>query len=177
MSFQQYLRDSEIFYDQCCEAFRDKNFESARRCAIASILISFMAIESFINNMMKDFASLPEGLFTLHERGFLEERCVQFESSGQKAGKFILTNRREYKSLEDKILFLIAKFSSGSKLEKGSGLWQKFERSKQTRDKLSHPRKDSMPTLTEADAKTALEVAKEIIQIVSTKVWKQRVEF
>ena len=177
MSFQQYVRDSEHFYDQCRAAFAKGNAANGHRCAIASVLFAFMAIESLINNMMEDFASLPEGLFTVHERGFLEEHSVQFESSGQNAGDFILTNRREYKSLEDKILFLIAKFSGGSKLDKGAGLWQKFEQSKEIRDRLSHPRKDSTPTLCTEDAETALYVAKEIIQLVSTKVWKQRVQF
>ena len=177
MSFHQYIRDSEYFYDQCCEAFNDDNSIKEQRYIAASILFSFMAIESFINNMMDDFASLPAGLFTLHERGFLEEHAVQFESSGQNAGYFILTNRREYKRLEDKILFLIAKFSGGSKLDKGAGLWQKFEQAKEIRDKLSHPRKDSTLTLCAGNAKTALDGAKEIIQLVSTKVWKQKVEF
>jgi hypothetical protein len=136
-----------------------------------------MAIESFINNMMEDFASLPEGVFTIQERGFLEEHRVQFESSGQHAGEFILTNQQDYRSLEDKILFLIAKFSGSPKLDKGKGLWQKFDQSKDIRDKLSHPRKDSTPILCADDAKTSLDVAKEIIQLVSAKVWRIRVDF
>ena len=135
-----------------------------------------MAVESFINNMMKDFASLPEGLFTIHERGFLEEGYVQFESDGQKAGEFILTSRREYKKLEDRILFLIAKFG-GSKLDKGSRLWQRFERSKEIKNRLSHPRKTSIPVLCAEDAKTTLDVAKEIIQLVSSNVWKRQFDF
>ncbi len=171
------MRDSEFFYDECCQAFVDGNDAKGQRCAIASVLFSFMAIESFINNMMEDFVSLPVGLFTIHERGFLEERRVQFESFGQQAGEFILTKQQEYRSLEDKILFLIAKFSGSPKLDKGSSLWQKFDRSKNIRDKLSHPRKDSTPILCADDAKTSLDVAKEIIQLVSTKVWKIRVDF
>jgi hypothetical protein len=177
MSFQQYLRDSEFFYDECCQAFVSGKNAYGQRCAIASVLFSFMAIESFINNMMEDFVSLPEGLFTIHERGFLEEHRVQFESSGQQTGEFILTNQQEYRSLQDKILFLIAKFGGGPKLDKGSGLWQKFDRSKDMRDKLSHPRKDSTPILCADDAKTSLDVAKEVIQLVSAKVWKTRVDF
>jgi hypothetical protein len=171
MSFQQYLRDSEIFYDQCCEAFREGNDAKGQRCAIASVLLSFIAVESFINNMMDDFTSLPQDLFTIHERGFLEERSVQFETSGGKAGEFILANRREYRKLEDKILFLIAKFGGGTRLDKGSSLWQKFERSKDLRDKLAHPRKDKTPILSKEDVKTTLDIAKEIIQLVSGKVW------
>lgn len=176
MSYQQYVRDSEALYDQCCDAFKSGNEAHGRRCATASVLFSFIAVESFINNMMDDFAALPVNLFTIHERGLLGEFSVQFESSGKKAGQFVLTNRREYKRLEDKILFLITKFS-GAAVDKGSSLWQKFERSKQLRDRLTHPRKDETPTPTMEDTKEVLETAKEIIQMVSAKVWSIKVTF
>jgi len=177
MSFQQYVRDSEALYDQCCDAFKGGNGANGSRCATASVLFSFIAIESFINNMIDDFASLPKDLFTIHEHGLLGESSVQFESSGEKAGQFVLTNRREYKRLEDKILFLIAKFGGGAAVDKGSNLWQKFERAKQLRDRLTHPRKDETPSPTMEDTKEVLETAKEIIQMVSAKVWGSKVTF
>ncbi|MFH1086973.1 MAG: hypothetical protein V1737_00125 [Chloroflexota bacterium] len=176
MSFQQYVRDSEHFYDQSCLAFGEGNDANGRRCAVASILFSFMAVESFINNMMKDFASLPEALFTVHERGFLEERLVQFEPSGRKAGEFALTNRRDYRSLEDKIMFLIAKSGGGAKIDKGAGLWQDFEKSKELRDRLTHPRRGAVPSVTSEDAKDTLDAARQVIQLISAKVWKRRVQ-
>ncbi|QYY58434.1 hypothetical protein [Dehalococcoides mccartyi] len=177
MSYQQYVRDSEALYDQCCDAFKSGNEANGRRCATASVLFSFIAIESFINNMMDDFASLPKDIFTIHERGLLGESYVQFESSGEKAGQFVLTNRREYKRLEDKILFLIAKFGGGVTVDKGSSLWQKFERAKQLRDSLTHPRKEETPTPTMKDTEEVLETAKEIIQMVSAKVWGIKATF
>jgi hypothetical protein len=126
--------------------------------------------------MMEDFASLPPDLFTVHERAFLEERCVQFASSGANAGTFELINRPEYRRLEDKILFLIAKFSN-IRVDKGSGIWQRFEQSKTIRDRLTHPRKKTDLPLSAQDAKNAIEVAKEIIQLVSTGVWGKKVDF
>lgn len=177
MSYQQYIRDSEALYDQCCDAFKSGNEANGRRCAMASVLFSFIAVESFINNMMDDFTSLPKDLFTIHERGLLSESSVQFESSGKKAGQFVLTDRREYKRLEDKILFLIAKFGGGAAVDKGSNLWQKFERAKQLRDRLAHPRKDETPTPTIEGTQEVLETVKEIIQMVSVKVWGSKVTF
>jgi len=125
--------------------------------------------------MMFDFASVPKGLFSIHERGFLEEREVEFVSSGKKAGEFEITKRHQYRRLEDKILFLIAKFSKDSKVDKGTGLWQRFERSKDIRDGLSHPRKNGITTTSLEDVKVALQTAREIIELVSEKVWGEKV--
>jgi hypothetical protein len=176
MSYQQCIRDSEALYDQCCEAFKIKNDANGTRCATGSILFSFIAIESFINNMMEDFTLLPKDIFTVHELGLLSESSVQFESSGEKAGQFVITSRREYKRLEDKILFLIAKFG-GPAGAKGSNLWQRFEQAKRLRDGLTHPRKDGTPLLTPEEAKKVLDTSKEIIQMVSAKVWGIKVNF
>jgi hypothetical protein len=134
-----------------------------------------MAVESFINNMMSDFASLPESLFTVHEQGFLSERAVSFSASGANAGRFELTNRTEYKRLEDKILFLLARFS-GDAVNKGDSLWQRFGKAKETRDHLTHPKKDIDVLPMPSDARNALEVARDIIGLVSSKVWGKSVE-
>lgn len=176
MSYQELLRDAQAFYDECCEALQQRNSAKSRRCSTASILLSFIAIESFINNMMLDFASLPKGLFSIHERGFLEEREVRLVSSGKKAGEFKITKMHQYRRLEDKILFLIAKFSKDSKVDKGASLWQRFERSKDIRDGLSHPRRNGLTVPSQEDSKVALQVAREIIELVSEKVWGQKVD-
>ena len=176
MSYQELLRAAEVFCDECCEASHQGNSAKSRRCSTASILLSFIAIESFINNMLSDFASLPRGLFSIHERGFLEEREVRLASSGKKAGEFVITSRHQYRRLEDKILFLIARFSKDSKVDKGASLWQRFERAKHIRDGLSHPRKNELAVPSEEDTRAALQVAREIIEVVSERVWGQKVD-
>jgi len=112
-----------------------------------------MALESFINNMMSDFTELPSGLLTPHEQGFLAERAVEFADSGGNAGKFEITNRQRYHSLEHKIMFLVARFSQ-DRVDKGSTLWQKFQKMKDIRDFLTHPRKDTttIPSPIDAEA-------------------------
>ncbi len=40
---------------------------------IPATIIAWSAIESFINNILDDFGSLPESMFQLHERAFLLE--------------------------------------------------------------------------------------------------------
>lgn len=177
MSYDTLLRDAEYFCSQAEECPKSSTHASVRY-STASILFSFMAVEFFINNMMSDFASLPKGLFTVHEKGFLAERSVVFSSSGV----FEVTNRPEYKRLEDKILFLVARFS-GNAVGKGSGLWQKgsglrqrFQETKDIRDRLTHPRKDVTVEPSPSDARKTLEVVKEIIKLVSSKVWGKSVQ-
>jgi len=174
LSYQEILQDSQWFYDQAESA--QKNSIIQKRLSIASILFSFMALESFINNMMSDFTILPSGILTPHEQGFLAERVVELADSGGNAGKFEVTNRQRYQSLENKIMFLVARFSRG-KVDKGSTLWQRFQKMKDIRDILTHPRKDTTKVPSPIDAEEAIEVAKDIIQLVSQKVWGKKVQF
>ena len=139
-SYQEILQDGQWFRDQAESAPKDSTIKG--RFSTASILFSFMALESFINNMMSDFTVLPSGLLTPHERGFLAERIVELADSGENAGKFEVTNRQRYQSLEYKIMFLVARFG-GDKVDKGSTLWQKFQKMKDIRDLLTHPRKNA----------------------------------
>ena len=143
---------------------------------VPSILFSWIAIELFINNMLDDFNSLPENMFELHEKAFLLERRLKFESEGLNIGKFVL-DQTEYRRLENKIFFLIAKFSPGEKNLRGDSLWQNFERFKSVRNKLVHPRRETDLTTSISDAENYLENAKEIIKFVSKRVWGKSIEF
>ncbi len=171
--YRELVEDAQWFYDQAGAAQGCLNQE---RFSTASILFSFMALESFINNMMSDFTALPSGLLTPHEQGFLSERVVEVADSGVNAGKFEITTKRRYQSLEYKIMFLVARFS-GDTVDKGSNLWQKFQQMKDIRDLLTHPRKDTTNTTLPVDAEEAIGVAKDIIQLVSQKVWGKKVQF
>lgn len=174
LSFRDFLHYAESLYEDA----RDKSQGgSAAPYIIGSILNSWMSIESFINNMMQDFASLPEGVFTIHERGFLEEKQVRFANNGNKAGTFCLGNKEEFRRLEDKILFLIAKFGRGKGASKGTHLWQRFQEMKDKRNTLTHPRRTRAIKLTLEDAQEAIDVAKNVIDFVSQEVWKRPVRW
>ena len=90
MSYQKLLLDVEWFSNRA-DAESDGS-QGQIRFSTASILFSFISIESFINNMMSDFASLPPDMFTPHERGFLTEKVVELSESGENIGKFEITN-------------------------------------------------------------------------------------
>jgi len=174
LTFRNFLDYAEKLYD---DAKSEDKKGDANPYIIGSILNSWMSIESFINNMMQDFASLPEDMFTIHERGFLEEKQVRFANKGDKAGTFYLENKEEFRRLEDKILFLVAKFGKSRSVDKGAPLWQRFERMKDKRNTLSHPRKNQEIELTLKDAQEVIEVAKSVITLVSREVWKKPIKW
>jgi len=143
---------------------------------ISSILLSWIAIESFVNNMLEDFVSLPKNLFSLHERAFLLEKEINFLDSGDSLGTFELT-KRKYIKLADKILFLIKKFNPKIRSFKGNYLWQNFDKLKEIRDKIAHPRKEDVFSIDTDQVKEAIRTSKDIIRFIATKVWKKEVEF
>lgn len=175
-SYRDFLDYAESFYAQAKQASKLRQSAIEERSIIASVLLSWIAMESFINNMMADFATLPQDMFSLPERALLTEQALEFVTSGTDAGRFGISDRSEYRRLEDKILFLVAKFGTGTKVNKGEQLWQSFEAVKDKRNQITHPRKSYDITLTLADAEDALEVAKAIIRMVAEKVWGKAVD-
>ena len=171
MLFRDFLDYARAFHEAAQEA--GSQAHTAARHASASILFAWTAVEALINDMMADFAALPEDTFSVHERGFLEERAVEFVRSGDKLGQFVVTERPDYRRLDDKIMFLLARFAKGTRLDKGSALWQKFEQAKNRRNSIAHPRKTTTLDVTAADAADAIEVAEEVIQVVAKGVWKK----
>jgi hypothetical protein len=173
-TFREFLEYANRLYEDA----KDKGEGPASiPYVIGSILNSWMSIESFINNMMQDYASLPESMFTIHERGFLEEKQVRFISRGHNAGRFCLGNKEEFRRLEDKIFFLIARFGKRRNVNKGSLIWQQFEKMKDKRNMLSHPKRNRKIELTLKDAEEAIDVAKNVISLVSKEVWKKHIKW
>ena len=173
LSFRDFLGFADVLREQAANC---ENLGRSLPYIIGSILNSWMALESFVNNMLFDFASLPASGFTVHERGFLEERQVRFSVSGSDAGTFKLEAAPEYRRLEDKVLFLTAKFGK-NKLDKGTALWQRFEKIKKKRNVLSHLRRGDDLVLSVADCDEAASVTKDLITMLSKEVWKKPVKW
>lgn len=126
--------------------------------------------------MLDDFASLPENLFSLHERAFLLEKEINFIDRGDDLGIFELTKTRFIK-LSDKILFLIRKINPDIKSFKGNILWQNFEKLKELRNKIAHPRKENIISIDLDHVKEAIETSKDTIRFIASKVWKKSIDF
>lgn len=172
ITYREYLDYS----DQALLAAKKDNVHQ-EWLMIASTTFAWSAIESFVNNMLDDFASLPSNLFELHERALLLEQKLRFVDRGAQIGLFILEGK-EYRRLEDKILFLITKFGGkDNKNIKGETLWQEFENLKNMRDALIHPRRSDGKNLDIEQVEGYIETAKSVIQLVSRNVWKKDVVF
>jgi uncharacterized protein with HEPN domain len=171
LNFRDYLSYSEKYIRLAEGEPSDK-----LKFLIPSILLSWVAIESFTNNIIDDFANLAEDLFELHERSLLLEKKVVFMNHGSDMGKFKL-EQTEYKKVEEKILFLIAKFGELNKPFKGERLWQSFEKLRDVRNKILHPRRGVDLDLTVERADEFLETSKKIIQFISKNVWRKKVSF
>ncbi len=126
--------------------------------------------------MMQDYASLPDGVFSIHEKGFLEEKQVKFNRSGKDAGLFSVGTTSEFRRIEDKVLFLIAKFGD-ARVDKGDKLWQKFEKVKKKRNSLTHYRRGCDIEVNLHDSQEAIDLAKELIEFLSKKVWRKSLKW
>lgn len=175
LNFRDYLNFSEKYIrnaeDDCIKS------SNSDWLLIPSIILAWTAIESFVNNRLFDYGSLPENIFELHERAFLLEKKLKFNESGENLGSFCLEGN-EYRRLEDKIFFLISKFSSKKESDlKGKSLWQNFQEFKTLRDNILHPRTDKEIDIDINAAKKHLDTSKSIIQLISAHLWGKKVEF
>jgi hypothetical protein len=144
---------------------------------IPATILAWSSIECFINNMLDDFNTLPADMFELHERAFLLEKGIKFISKGSGLGQFALEGS-EYRRLEEKIFFLIAKMNStGSVGLKGSSLWQEFEKFKSSRDTIVHPSRSKELALEIQDVEEFIATAKSIITFVGKSVWNKEIVF
>jgi len=171
--YRTYLDFAESYIQMAEE--RSQSIQRIEFSLIPSILLSWIAIEFFINNMLDDFGSLPEDMFELHERAFLLEKKLKFVNHGDNLGKFVL-DQTEYRRLEDKIFFLISKFSPTKHSFKGDTLWQNFERFRDLRNKIMHPRKQTDLQISVDEAIEHHRTAKNIIKFVSDHVWGRPVQ-
>jgi hypothetical protein len=171
ISFRDYITYAE---KQLAIAEREiENGKAGDLYLIPSVILSWSAIESFVNNRLDEFDSLPQGLFDLHEKAFLTEKHLTFQNSGESAGQFTIKGTA-HKKLSDKILFLIAK--CGGSVKKGEQPWQDFDDFKEIRDSLIHPRRGKY-TVIDADlARRCITISKKVIAFISQALG-QKVEF
>jgi hypothetical protein len=175
LSFRDYIDYSSKYLRLAEEEnARGKNTDWL---TVPAIILAWSAIESFVNSRCDDLGSLPEDMFQLHERAFLEEKRLRFENSGANIGKFLIEGS-EYQALENKIFFLLCKLGSKDATNlKGGSLWGRFQDFKGARDGLVHPRQFKDIDLDLSKVGGYIETAKEVIQTVSQRIWNKKVDF
>lgn len=176
MGFRDFLQYAERFVIEAETPPLSLTKDAVSRYCAASLVFAWIALEAFVNDMLADFAALPEDLFSLHERAFLSERAVEFATEGANLGQFQIAKRPDFRRLDEKIMFLVVKFGTNTTIDKGSPWWQKFELSKDRRNRLVHPHKDETVEVSLDDARSAIDVAKEVVRVVSFAVWGKEAE-
>lgn len=106
--------------------------EGERANLHASMVLAFCALEAHINAVSDEMA-LQKGL-TAHEKSILLEREVSLEN-----GQYKLTTALKMHRLEDRILFLFARFTK-STFDKNTPWWAKLKVSLKLRNQISHPK-------------------------------------
>jgi hypothetical protein len=173
LTFREYLNYSEKYLMIAEEEYENNN--CIDWLLIPSLILAWCSIESFVNNILDDFSSVPDDMFEIHERALLLEKRVKFIDHGDNIGKFALEGS-EYRKIEDKILFLIAKFSKQTTRIKGESLWNEFQEFKAARDNLLHPRRDKDVMLSIELTSKYINTAKKIIEELSSQVWGKKVD-
>ena len=136
--FEEYLQDSYEFLVTAEKLSKDLKEREARRYYRASVFYASGAIEAFVNYIADSFAKA--GNISQFEICFLNDKTLVF--SVDKG----VVEKTEYHRLDEKIRFLIYKFTQGFDYQ--SLKWVKFMELKEFRDSLVHPRQieDEMPT-------------------------------
>ena len=113
----------------------------------ASMVLAFCALEAHVNAVSDEMA-LRKGL-TPHEKSILLEREVSLDN-----GHYKLKNGLKMYRLEDRVLFLFARFAK-KPLEKDVLWWGRLKASVKVRNGISHPKKVTI--LTEQDVATSIQ--------------------
>lgn len=138
------LEESKRFLERATEASDDEGVNANLH---ASIVLAFCALEAHVNAVSDEMA-LQKGL-SVHEKSILLEREVRLDN-----GQYKLKNVLKMHRLEDRILFLFARFTK-TPLDNDASWWGKLKASLKVRNQISHPK--DVTTLTEQDIATSIQ--------------------
>ena len=131
--FEDYLIDAAQFRNDAVSSTENSAIKRNYRAAVFNLTSS---IESYV---FYQAIVLGMGQIADAEKAFLLDRQYALSGAG-----FTITNTPRYNPVDQKIKFLLAKFSPDVKI--GSiREWPKFLEFKKFRDKLTHPREEIDP--------------------------------
>ncbi len=130
----------------------------------ASIVLAFCALEAHVNAVSDEMA-LQKGLMA-HEKSVLLEREVRLDN-----GQFRLKNDLKMHRLEDRILFLFARFTK-STLDRDAPWWGKLKESLKIRNQISHPK--DVISLTKQDVATSIQAIIDCLDMLYHAIYGRR---
>jgi hypothetical protein len=133
---QLLLEEAKRFLEKAEE---EKEGEAQTAYQHAALNIGFCALEAHVNAMAEDFLTRPD--LQVLEVSILSERDFKLEN-----GRFVVGNSLKMYRLEDRIQFLVSRFST-SPLKKDEPWWGQLKGAMDLRNKLSHPKEAAEVTL------------------------------
>lgn len=154
------LEEAKRFLERAVEA---KSAEARNAYLHAALMIGFCAFEAQVN-AIADEMSVGHGL-TVHDKAVLQEKDVRLEN-----GKFSLQKGLKIYRLEDRVMFLYARFSV-TKLDKTEGWWAALQGAVNLRNELTHPK--AVPAITVDAVRNALTAIVEATDRLYRAVYKK----
>jgi hypothetical protein len=130
--FEEYLQDAHELFCSGNDAAKISKEREAKRYFRAAVFYTASAMEAFLNYIGDSFNKA--GTLSSHERAFLNDYQLVFDPM-----KGIVITQTRYYSCDDKLKFLIHKFTPDYNIGK-SKAWTNFIEFKVFRDSLIHPR-------------------------------------
>lgn len=155
------LEEAKRFLELAGEASEDEGVNAHLH---ASVVLAFCALEAHVNAVSDEMA-LQKGL-TAHEKSILLEREVRLEN-----GQYKLKSDLKMHRLEDRILFLFARFTK-STLDKDAPWWAKLKVSLKVRNQISHPK--DVTTLTKKDVATSIQAIIDCLDALYQAIYGRR---
>ena len=155
------LEEAKRFLELAGEASLDEGVNANLH---AGMVLAFCALEAHVNAVSDEMA-LQKGL-TPHEKSILLEREVRLGN-----GQYTLEKDLKMHRLEDRILFLFARFTR-STLDKNTPWWAKLKASLKVRNQISHPK--DVTTLTNKDVATSIQAIIDCLDALYQAIYGRR---
>lgn len=127
--FEDYLEDAFHFFNDGSDSPVEK--EKERYFRVATFCVA-SALEAFINYLGDGFENTKS--IAVYELALLQDRKFSLIN-----GEFSLTNQSDFRRIEDKLRFLLKRFSPKFDIAT-SPSWSDFLAFKSLRDDITHPR-------------------------------------
>ena len=160
-SYKFYLKSSNYFLD--FPQNNKLNNEEKEYYYLSSVLLSWIALETFINTLSESF-SIGSRL-KLHEKSFLNEKELRVNEEG------FFEEITIRPPTTKKILFLIHHFTkSDIKKFKQSKMWKDLKSFEDLRNKIIHYKEKNNITITIKKSKECRDLINEVIKFLSKKL-------
>lgn len=130
----------------------------------ASLLVGFCSFEAHLNSIADDFLTRPE--LGLLDQSILSEKKVEL-----KGGEYALTNQLQMFRMDDRIEYLLKRFST-TPLDKNARYWGEFKAATKLRNELTHPK--TPPLINIDSTERALESILDLLDVMYKSIYKRR---